>query len=56
MEGNRPFINLDNGASTPIWKAVCQTLRQPRQVQRESIHNVLGVFNDLAVISRITHR
>jgi hypothetical protein len=35
VEGARPYINLDNGASTPtfapIWDAVCQTWRQPRQ-------------------------
>lgn len=38
MEGVKPYINLDNGASTPtftpIWNAVCQTWRQPRQVQQ----------------------
>ena len=33
VEGARPFVNLDNAASTPtfapIWNAVCQTWRQP---------------------------
>ena len=43
----RPFINLDNGASTPtftpIWNAVCQTWRQPRQVQQEIIQEVKSI-------------
>ena len=47
MEGARPYINLDNGASTPaftpIWNAVCQTWRQPRQVQQEIIHEVKSI-------------
>ena len=46
-EGARPYINLDNGASTPtftpIWDAVCQTWRQPRQVQQEIIHEVKSI-------------
>ena len=47
MEGVRPYINLDNGASTPtfapIWNAVCQTWRQSRQVQQEIIHEVKSI-------------
>ncbi|MCP4541365.1 MAG: aminotransferase class V-fold PLP-dependent enzyme [Chloroflexi bacterium] len=47
VEGARPFINLDNGASTPtftpIWNAVCQTWRQPRQVQQKIIHEVKSI-------------
>ena len=47
MEGIRPFINLDNGASTPtftpIWDAVCQTWHQARQVQPEIIHEVKSI-------------
>ena len=47
VEGARPYINLDNGASTPtftpIWDAVCQTWRQPRQVQQEIIHEVKSI-------------
>jgi len=46
-EGARPYINLDNAASTPtftpIWNAVCQTWRQPRQVQREIVHEVKSI-------------
>ncbi len=44
LAGLRPFINLDNAASTPtfepIWQAVCQTWRQPGQVQREIVAEV----------------
>jgi len=47
VEGARPYINLDNGASTPtftpIWDTVCQTWRQPRQVQQEIIHEVKSI-------------
>ena len=46
-EGARPFINLDNAASTPtfepIWNAVCQTWRQPGAVQHEIIHEVKSI-------------
>ena len=47
VEGARPFINLDNAASTPtftpIWDAVCQTWRQPRQVQDEIVQEVKSI-------------
>ncbi len=47
MEGARPFINLDNGASTPtftpIWDAVCQTWEQSRQTQQEIIQEVKSI-------------
>ena len=47
LEGSRPFINLDNGASTPtfapIWNAVCQTWRQSNQVQQAIIHEVKAI-------------
>jgi len=47
MEGVRPFINLDNGASTPtfapIWNAVCQTWRQSSQIQQAIIHEVKSI-------------
>ena len=46
-EGARPFINLDNAASTPtfepIWNAVCQTWRQPAHVQGEIIQEVRAI-------------
>jgi len=44
LEGNRPFINLDNSASTrtftPVWDAFRRTLRQPGKVKEEIIHEV----------------
>jgi selenocysteine lyase/cysteine desulfurase len=47
LEGNRPYINLDNAASTPtftpIWEAVCQAWRQPRQVQREIVQETKSI-------------
>jgi len=47
MEGNRPFINLDNSASTPtfkpIWNAFCQTWHQPLPVQKEVVHEVKSI-------------
>jgi selenocysteine lyase/cysteine desulfurase len=43
-EGSKPYVNLDNAASTPtfepIWKAVCQSWRQPRLVQQEIVQEV----------------
>ena len=45
--GSRPFINLDNAASTPtftpIWDAVYQTWRQPTGVQQEIIQEVRSI-------------
>jgi selenocysteine lyase/cysteine desulfurase len=47
IEGIKPYINLDNAASTPtfmpIWNAVCQTWRQPGQVNQEIIHEVRSI-------------
>lgn len=49
-EGARPYINLDNAASTPtftpIWDAVCRTWRQPRQVQQEIVRDVKAICAD----------
>jgi selenocysteine lyase/cysteine desulfurase len=46
-EGDRPYINLDNSASTPtfgpIWEAVRQTWRQPGPVQQEIVHEVKSI-------------
>ena len=46
-EGTKPYINLDNGASTPtftpIWDAVCLTWRQPAEVQEEIIREVKSI-------------
>lgn len=47
VEGAKPYINLDNGASTPtftpIWDAVYQSWHQPRQVQHEIIQEVRSI-------------
>ncbi|MFC2098248.1 aminotransferase class V-fold PLP-dependent enzyme [Bacteroidota bacterium] len=47
MEGDKPYINLDNSASTPtfrpIWEAFCQTWRQPAQIQQEIIEEVRSI-------------
>jgi len=44
LEGTRPYINLDNAASTPtfmpVWNAVRQTWRQPLQTQQAIINKV----------------
>jgi selenocysteine lyase/cysteine desulfurase len=43
-EGAKPFVNLDNAASTPtfepIWNAACRTWREPGRVQGEIIQEV----------------
>jgi len=44
MEGVKPFINLDNSASTPafspVWNTFRKALRQPAEVQQEIIQEV----------------
>jgi selenocysteine lyase/cysteine desulfurase len=46
-EGKKPFINLDNAASTPtflpIWNSVCQTWRQPEETRQEIIQEVRSI-------------
>jgi selenocysteine lyase/cysteine desulfurase len=50
-EGARPFINLDNAASTPtfepIWDAVCRTWRRPGHVQNEIVQEVKSICADV---------
>ncbi|MCX6284705.1 MAG: aminotransferase class V-fold PLP-dependent enzyme, partial [Bacteroidetes bacterium] len=45
--GEKPFINLDNAASThtfePVWEAVCKTWKQPLQVQQEIIEEARSI-------------
>ena len=47
-EGERSYINLDNGASTPtfspIWDVVRQTWRQPEAVQLEIVREVKEIL------------
>ena len=46
-EGAKPFINLDNSASTPtfmpVWNAVRLTWHQPVEVQKEIVNEVRSV-------------
>lgn len=47
IHGEKPFINFDNGASTPaftpIWEAVCQTWHQSEQVHAHILDEVRSV-------------
>jgi len=49
-EGDRPFVNLDNAASTPtfepIWTAVRQAWRQPAHVQQDIVREVRAIVAD----------
>jgi selenocysteine lyase/cysteine desulfurase len=51
IEGSKPFINMDNSASTPtfepIWDAVRKTWLQPLQVQHDIIREVKSVCSVL---------
>ncbi len=46
-EGDKPFINLDNAASTPafdlVWKVVCNTWSQSGQSHQEIINEVRAI-------------
>ena len=58
-EGTRPFINLDNAASTPtfapIWDAVCRTWRRPGAVQQEIIREVRSICADVLAAPLADH-
>jgi selenocysteine lyase/cysteine desulfurase len=47
VDGDRPYVNLDNGASTPtfepIWAAVRQAWRQPVDVQQDLVQEVRSI-------------
>ena len=51
VDGDRPFVNLDNAASTPtfepIWDAVRQAWRQPAHVQQAIIREVKSIVADV---------
>lgn len=57
-EGFRPFINLDNSASTPtfvpIFNAFYQTLWQPEQIKQEIIQEVKSICAEI-LGSPLTH-
>ena len=50
-KGPRPYVNLDNAASTrtftPIWNAVCQAWRLPRSLQEELVREVKSICADV---------
>ena len=58
-EGARPYINLDYSASTPtftpVWNTVCQTWRQPLQIQQEIIHEVRSICSEMLGASMDTY-
>jgi len=49
-EGEKPFINLDNGASTPtftpVWNTVIRTWQQSEEVHREIIAEVRNICSE----------
>lgn len=51
QSGERPYIDLDNGASTPtfepVWAAACQAWRQPADVQRALVEGVANIVSDV---------
>jgi selenocysteine lyase/cysteine desulfurase len=59
LEGDRPFVNLDNGASTPtfrpIWNTVRQTWRQPKQVQQAIVQEVKSICAEVLGAPSATH-
>jgi selenocysteine lyase/cysteine desulfurase len=59
VEGARPYINLDNSASTPtfmpVWNVVRQTWCQPRQKQQEIINEVKSICAGVLGVSLSTY-
>jgi selenocysteine lyase/cysteine desulfurase len=47
VDGDRPFVNLDNAASTPafepVWRAVRQAWRQPEDVRQDIVRAVRSI-------------
>ena len=59
VEGIRPYINLDNGASTPtfapVWDAVRQTWQQPHHIQQAIIHETRSICAEVLGAPLATH-
>ncbi len=59
LGGDKPYVNLDNAASTPtfapIWEAVRQTWRQPREVQQAIIREVRSICAGVLGAPLATH-
>jgi len=55
IEGLRPYINLDNSASTPtfipVWNTVCQTWYQSKQVHKELVNEVRAICAEALGVS-----
>jgi len=55
IEGEKPYINLDNSASTPtftqVWNTVLQTWRQPLKIQQEIIDEVRSICSEILGVS-----
>lgn len=51
LQGSKPFINLDNGASTPtfepVWNAFRMTLSQSKEVRQEVIIDVKSICSEM---------
>jgi len=49
-DGERPFTNLDNAASTPtfepVWDVVCKTWKQPLAIQKEIIGEARTIVSE----------
>ncbi len=50
ITGEKPYINLDNGASTPtfipIWDVITKTWKQPEHIQRDIVSEVKRICTD----------
>lgn len=51
VEGSKPYINLDNSASTrtfmPVWNTVCQTWHQNKETHQEIINEVRSICSGM---------
>ncbi|NJK94745.1 MAG: cysteine desulfurase [Bacteroidales bacterium] len=59
MNGIQTFVNLDNGASTPtfepVWNTVCKAWLQPESVKRTIIQQVKSLCSDFLGASPETY-
>ena len=51
VEGSKPYINLDNSASTPtfmpVWNTVCQTWHQNKETHQEILKEVRSICSGM---------
>lgn len=59
IEGSKPFVNLDNSASTPtftpIWTAFRQTFRQTQKVKQEIINEVKSICSEMLGAPQVSY-